>query len=198
MKKLVCVCLLFGSTLTGLSAQKIQIDAGVGFGILQGHCPGHYGFHYQRIFLPLRKNNYPIPTGIYIEGAYRIKKNIDLGVHFSTSSYTEEYGVTLSGDDLGEVKRMFHTFTVTGDYYWDLKRDKPNLELYSGLQLGISVFNDVAEGDIATEDLEEEGVASVGMQVTAIGARYGNQIAVQAELGFEYKGICSIGLSGRF
>ncbi len=173
---------------------KIQIDGGVGFVTLQAVAQATSDALVNNFLPAIEKNTTRYQPAFWLEASYRLNERIDLGVHYSRSQYVEEYSIGLSEANTSELTRRFNTFMLLGRYYW--VQPKENLDLYSGLQLGLTRFvdeeDDVLEGEVMTEEDNE-----IAIQVTVLGARYGGTLGVAAELGFGYKGLIALGLSLR-
>lgn len=181
---------------TVVQAQRWQFDAGVGVVTLQGIAQFASDRIINNNFLLLEKTTTSYQPAIYLEASYRFREKIDVGLHLSRSVYTEEYGESLAQTDFGSLERTYYTLMLTGDYYWRTPRE--NLELYSGVQFGYGVFVDQTTGDLEEDDLEpEDRTGTPAMQVTALGIRYGQALAIQVEGGFGFKGLLAVGISLR-
>lgn len=116
-----------------------------------------------------------------------------MGLHFSRSGYTEEYGESLAQSDFGSLEHTYYKLMLTGDYYWMIPRE--NLELYSGVPFGYGSFVERTTGELEEDDLVgQDRTGILAMHVKALGMRYR---AIQVEDGFGFKELLAMGISLR-
>jgi hypothetical protein len=126
---------------------------------------------------------------------YFIKPNWSLGVNGGIDNAD---GIILNVNDasIGDYERRSYTFSIESDYnYYNTKY----FQIYCTAGVGFSNSSDKYIVKVpGFEETIEESNNHFNFQITPVGFRLGNIIALNAEMGLGYKGIFSIGVSSRF
>lgn len=103
-------------------------------------------------------------------------------------SATYERLTTTYSNPADKIKWNAFAFILNGRYHYV---SRPSFRLYSGLGAGYATFN-------AKSNNSSFSNGAFAFQVNALGARFGRQIGVFAELGFGYEGVIKAGVAYRF
>jgi hypothetical protein len=132
-------------------------------------------------------------SGLYGVGYnYFIGKGFKLG--FSAQYARYDVGRSFSNDLTADETDTWITFLVEPKGQWV---DGRVAQLYSGFGIGASFYTSEGRSS-AREEVFKNNMTIFSFQVTPIGVRFGRAVGGQLELGFGYKGLINLGLSGRF
>lgn len=132
-------------------------------------------------------------SGLYGVGYhYFVSKNFKLGLSAQYARYdvSRSFSNGLSASETD----TWVTLLVEPKGQWI---DGRVAQLYSGVGLGASFYRSEGRSS-AREEVFTDNRTFFSFQVTPIGVRFGRAVGGHLELGFGYKGLINIGLSGRF
>ena len=121
-----------------------------------------------------------------------IASKYSVGVSFIFENVTKDVTVTLPSNATynDAYKADYLTILMNGSYIY---KSKPTLELYGKLGIGVSFSQEKYLRENRTAER-----ALLAYQISPIGIRAGKRVFFQAEAGFGYVGILSIGVGYRF
>ncbi len=123
---------------------------------------------------------------------YFVKNKMAVLANITYSQLNTRY-THANNDSLNfKTKDYLIAFMPAFEYHY---LNKKIVQLYSGVQLGIFVYNQKYQ-DYKSETKHKE--INFAFQVDAFGVRVGKQIGGFVELGFGFAGIVKVGISGRF
>jgi hypothetical protein len=123
-----------------------------------------------------------------------IAEKYSVGVSFIFEELTKDVTITGSSSITNNeaYKGKHYTVLVNGSYMYSVK---PKFEMYARLGLGVSFTEEkYTEQQVETSDED----VLFAYQISPIGIRVGQKLFFQAEAGFGYVGILSIGVGYRF
>ncbi len=126
---------------------------------------------------------------------YFVKQNWSLGL---TAGVDNADGVINNINDarIGDYERRSYTFAVESDYNYFTSK---YFQIYCTAGVGFSSSKDKYIVTVpGFQETIEEANNHFNFQITPVGFRIGNIIALNAEMGLGYKGIFAIGVSSRF
>lgn len=129
----------------------------------------------------------------FVNYSYAIKDNFSVGGEFAYERITKD--ITLSNALEGRQTDNSLTLAAIGKYSYI---SNPKFRLYSGIGLGYTLVQgkyNPEKGSSSKVSKDSDG--HFGFQITGLGFRFGNTIALNAELGFGYKGVFNIGINYR-
>ncbi len=132
-------------------------------------------------------------SGLYGLGYnYFFSQNFKLGLSAQYARY--DVGRTFSSGFSANETDTWITLLVEPKVQWV---DGRVAQLYSGLGLGASFYK--SEGRSSShEEVFTNRRTFFSFQVMPIGVRFGRAVGAHMELGFGYKGLINVGVSGRF
>jgi hypothetical protein len=123
---------------------------------------------------------------------YFVKNKIAVSANITYSQINTNYTHTNTDSLSFKTKDYLIAFMPAFEYHY---LNKKIVQLYSGVQLGLFVYNQKYQ-DYKSEIKHKE--INFAFQVDAFGVRVGKQIGGFIELGFGFGGIVKVGISGRF
>lgn len=132
-------------------------------------------------------------SGLYGVGYhYFLSKSFKLGLSAQYARY--EVGRSFSNGLTANETDTWVTLLVEPKGQWI---DGRVVQLYSGIGLGASFYQSEGRSS-AREEVFTDSRTFFSFQLTPIGMRIGRAVGAHLELGFGYKGLINLGLSGRF
>lgn len=132
-------------------------------------------------------------SGLYGVGYhYFLSKNFKLG--FSAQYARYDVGRSFSNGLTANETDTWVTILLEPKGQWI---DGRVAQLYSGIGLGASFYQSEGRSS-AREEVFTDNRTFFSFQFTPVGVRFGRAVGAHLELGFGYKGLINVGLSGRF
>lgn len=119
---------------------------------------------------------------------YFVGRRLSLGLQLNYAQYDESY--TLSNNSTSTLKTSYLTPMVRTKLAWVRN---PGFSFYSSLAVGATFL----QAKNQSTGGQTDKTAGLAFQVSPIGIRAGNAVALFAELGFGFQGLISAGLSIR-
>lgn len=135
--------------------------------------------------------NHKYSGAAYLNYSYRANSNLLVGAEVAFERIRKD--IFRSNTNEGKQNDNAYTVAATAKYIY---KENAKFRMYSGAAVGYTnirrEFNPRAESNL---NKASESDSNFGFQITGIGFRFGSKLALDAELGFGYKGILNVGLS---
>lgn len=126
--------------------------------------------------------------GAYFGGIdYYAGNRVAIGLQINYASFDQQY--SLSSNDTSSIKAKYFTPLVHAKFIWI---GKEFFQVYSAVSGGATFIT--AKND----EKEKDNKAAGAFQISPVGIRAGNNLAVFVEAGFGFQGLLSGGVSFRF
>ena len=112
-------------------------------------------------------------------------------VHANYARYEKSYKIEGSGSYAGDITDDFYTLMLGLKRHYVLTR---GLAIYGDVMVGACLLRSSTDID----EVETQNKAMVAWQVTPLGLRFGEKIALDVAAGFGYKGLFTVGLDVAF